>query len=338
MEQSRLDILQNAAIPTEVRAALASGFAGLEERGPLAEIETRRLRLEERRIFWNTPVALALGGLITLGAQYVFGSMTADSAARTEASAREMSFQYDILKSALIDDDRTNDEVATMLLFLTEIGALSALNEEKLIQRATAQKANPNTNILPRFRPGLATFADLGLSPETINDGLQVATQAFMLEALGRPRATLTDMCEPPDTFLADQMRSGTVGPFNATLLAPAHESLQSVFENVEKNDPGLLSVFGSAGGLCVRRVRGSSTSFSNHSWGTAIDLTVDNKLDAIDDGLIQTSLAELAVYMKEAGWVWGAGFPREDSMHFEASQGLVQSWIDAGLVIPQKK
>ncbi len=85
--------------------------------------------------------------------------------------------------------------------------------------------------------------------------------------------------------------------------------------------------VLGTAGMLCARNVRGSTTSISNHSWGTAIDLTVDGELDARGDNNVQFGLELIAPMFNAAGWFWGVDFRTEDAQHFEAGATLVAGW-----------
>jgi hypothetical protein len=85
--------------------------------------------------------------------------------------------------------------------------------------------------------------------------------------------------------------------------------------------------VLGTAGMLCARYVRGSSTSISNHSWGTAIDLTIDGELDARGDNNVQFGLELIAAMFNAAGWYWGIDFRTEDSQHFEAGLALAGNW-----------
>jgi hypothetical protein len=73
--------------------------------------------------------------------------------------------------------------------------------------------------------------------------------------------------------------------------------------------------------------VRGSTSSISNHSWGTAIDLTVNKLLDQRGDGKVQYALAVIAPIFNRHGWYWGAAFRTEDAMHFEASKSLIDAW-----------
>jgi hypothetical protein len=81
---------------------------------------------------------------------------------------------------------------------------------------------------------------------------------------------------------------------------------------------------------LCCRLVRGSATSISNHSWGTAIDLTLNGVLDVQGDDKVQYGLTLIAPLFNRHGWFWGAAFGVEDAMHFEAGKGLVSQWAAA--------
>jgi D-alanyl-D-alanine carboxypeptidase len=87
---------------------------------------------------------------------------------------------------------------------------------------------------------------------------------------------------------------------------------------------------------LNIRFVAGTKT-YSNHSWGAAIDIKINNQLDSISDGKTQLGLLELYPYFREAGWYWGAVFNRgkmkDDSMHFEASKELLDDWKKQGLL-----
>jgi hypothetical protein len=78
---------------------------------------------------------------------------------------------------------------------------------------------------------------------------------------------------------------------------------------------------------LNCRYVRGSTTSISNHSWGTAIDLGFDGRVDPWRDNKVYFGLTLIAPIFNRHGWYWGAVFRREDGMHFEASRSLAATW-----------
>ena len=77
--------------------------------------------------------------------------------------------------------------------------------------------------------------------------------------------------------------------------------------------------------------MRGSTRSISNHSWGTAIDIKLQNRLDGFGDGGTQFGLLILAELFNEEGWYWGATYNREDSMHFEVGVETLRAWALAG-------
>jgi hypothetical protein len=95
----------------------------------------------------------------------------------------------------------------------------------------------------------------------------------------------------------------------------------------MQREQPDVYAVLGTAGMLCCRYQRGSTSAISNHSWGTAIDLTIAKVLDARGDNKVQYGLTLIAPIFNRHGWYWGAMFPTEDAMHFEASKGLVEKW-----------
>lgn len=130
---------------------------------------------------------------------------------------------------------------------------------------------------------------------------------------------------------LAAKLVLEDVGPIRVNMLAPAVESLRRVFDNVKRADPDLYARINTSGSLCVRRIRGTTSSLSTHSFGLAVDLNIDGHLDNFTDGKTQLGLTILADFFHEEGWVWGAGFSREDSMHFEVSRKQLDQWLAQG-------
>jgi hypothetical protein len=103
--------------------------------------------------------------------------------------------------------------------------------------------------------------------------------------------------------------------------------SLKTVMADISNEQPAVYQALGTAGMLCCRLMRGSTTAISNHSWGTAIDLTLDGVLDAYGDDVVQYGLALISPIFNRHGWYWGAAFRKEDGMHFEGSQSLIDQW-----------
>ncbi len=174
--------------------------------------------------------------------------------------------------------------------------------------------------------------------PDSINSGLTSAKQSTMLSVLGRPRETLTNDCaDVTNPKLKKLLETRDVGPFRVTAIKPFLDVLTRVFARVKENDPQLYNLLGSAGGLCCRRVRKTSgppsKNFSNHSWGTAVDIKIGGILDKQGDNMCLRGLLALYGYFHAEKCYWGAEFPTEDSMHFEASDELIRGWKDAGIV-----
>ena len=123
------------------------------------------------------------------------------------------------------------------------------------------------------------------------------------------------------------------VGPIAVTMLQPALDSLQRVLTNIQTVDPDLYARINTAGALCVRRIRGSTNSVSTHAFGLAVDLNIDGSLDTLGDGRTQLGLTIMSDFFNSEGWIWGAAFGREDSMHFEVSREKIEEWLKAGLI-----
>ena len=164
----------------------------------------------------------------------------------------------------------------------------------------------------------------------TINTGLVAASNSLMLAAFGQPllAGNYTSQCqEPTNPLLRRNLVTDTVGSFKVTGLVPAVLSLKEVMVDIQSEQPQVYAALGTAGMLCCRLVRGSTTSISNHSWGTAIDLTLDGVLDTRGDDLVQSGLTLIAPIFNRHGWYWGAGFSTEDGMHFEGSAAKIGEW-----------
>lgn len=160
----------------------------------------------------------------------------------------------------------------------------------------------------------------------TFNIGLKAISNAMMKSLFGMPRDTFTQQCQPMNNAaLKRNVVTEAVGSFKATGLRPAVMSLKQVYGDIASSYPQLAPRIGTAGMLCCRLQRRSQTAVSNHSWGTAIDLTINGVLDKYGDGKVQVGLTLIAPIFNRHGWYWGAAFGTEDGMHFEASVDLAQ-------------
>jgi len=158
------------------------------------------------------------------------------------------------------------------------------------------------------------------------------AKQTTMLALLGNPRADYGEDCRPlTNPKLKPLVVRRSVGPFTVQGLGPAVDSLERVLVDIGHAEPGIHAALGHMGMLCARFVRGSTTAISNHSWGTAIDLTLEGRLDPRGDGLVQSGLVRIAPIFNQHGWFWGAGFRTEDAMHFECGDALIRRWSQEG-------
>ena len=170
------------------------------------------------------------------------------------------------------------------------------------------------------------------LAKTRFNKGITQPRNKTMMEILGPPRDNSSSDCQPVSNIkLKALIEQRQVGPIKVSMLKPALESLERVLNRLKKSDPDIYAKVGTAGALCARFIRGSTTSVSNHSWGSAIDLTLQGELDRFADGGTQFGLLILAEYFNDEGWYWGAVYNREDSMHFEVGEETLRAWKAEG-------
>ncbi len=109
---------------------------------------------------WTTPLAIAVTGLITIGANLLSDQWKSSSAAAEDAKAARLQFQYKILETEL-NSNRNEIDRAKVILFLVKIGVLTELREDEL--KAIAQAVIPgDTKIgVPALTP--TSVRDLAL-------------------------------------------------------------------------------------------------------------------------------------------------------------------------------
>lgn len=177
-----------------------------------------------------------------------------------------------------------------------------------------------------------ALTEQMRIARDRFNKGITQPDNKIMMEILGPPRDQYSNECQPiTNAKLKALIEERKVGPITVTMLRPALDSLAKVFAHLKQTDPDVYAKVGTAGAVCARFIRGSSTAVSNHAWGTAIDLTLEGKLDPFADGGTQFGLLLLAEYFNDEGWYWGAGYNREDSMHFEVGAETLTRWASEG-------
>lgn len=194
-------------------------------------------------------------------------------------------------------------------------------------------QALPTAPFDPGAGPGETEIVDpMQLAKGRFNRGIIRPTPAALREILGEPRDSYGQDCQPvTDPRLRALLETRKIGVFTVTMIRPALGSLAAVMERLRTEEPQLYGALDTAGGLCARKVRGSVASVSSHAWGVAIDLTLSGQLDRMGDSATQSGLVVMAEFFNEAGWYWGAGYGREDSMHFEAGEALLRQWAAEG-------
>ncbi len=181
--------------------------------------------------------------------------------------------------------------------------------------------------------PETVALTDLVPIPVPTNVGVTSAKQSTMLGLLGNPRRDYTTECQAIEhPALKALVVFRDLGAFKVRGLKPAVDSLEAVVADIRVEQPQVFGALGTMGMLCARLVRGSQHAISNHSWGTAIDVTLNGVLDRRGDGKVQAGLIAIAPIFNRHGWFWGAAFATEDAMHFEVGDQQIRKWHAAGL------
>lgn len=171
-----------------------------------------------------------------------------------------------------------------------------------------------------------------GFERKSANGTLRPSQNKTNLALIGSARSSYGANCEKPTNpgFLK-LVETGDVGPFRATGLRPAIDALKRIMAEIKSESPAIYSLLRCEGMLGCRMVRGSTTAISNHSWGTAIDLSIIGATELPGPGMVQRGILEIWPIFNRHGFYWGAAFPQADVMHFEASEQLIQKWAKAG-------
>ncbi|MEM6972958.1 MAG: M15 family metallopeptidase [Pseudomonadota bacterium] len=195
--------------------------------------------------------------------------------------------------------------------------------------RSTAPNAEASDTLRDAFAQ-VVLIADR----RNVNGDLTTPRPKDLEELFGLPREDLTDQCQPmTNEKLKEMLAVEDVGPIRAQMIRPALVSLRQIFANVQVFEPELYGRIQSAGSLCVRHIRGREGLASAHAYGLAVDINIDGYLDTLGDGRTQLGLTLLADFFRKEGWIWGAAFGREDSMHFEVSLEKLQTWRRLGQI-----
>jgi hypothetical protein len=147
-----------------------------------------------------------------------------------------------------------------------------------------------------------------------------------MLKLFGTPGAK-SENCSPATGDFAKRIMTRIdVGPFKVSGLDIAVRSLKDVLAEAEMQIPQVVASVKNDGMLCVRHKRRNANSFSNHSWGTAIDLYFGQAAIPQGQKTTERGCLQLAPFFNKHGWYWAAGFSGAsvDSMHFELAEEAI--------------
>jgi D-alanyl-D-alanine carboxypeptidase len=288
------------------------------------------------------PIIVAIGVIIAAVAFAMVTTLlqSADSGADLRLTRLEEAFD-----GAAAERAKLEAEIADLKADLARLKDDMSLMANRAPVAPTPEATPPSTDA-----EGLTAAEDDQHLPETqalteqmkaarnrFNKGVTQPRNKTMLALLGRPREDLgTDCRTITNPKLKNLVETRQVGPIKATMLKPALDSLQRVVDKLKADEPDIYAKLGTAGSLCVRLIRGSNTSVSNHSFGTAIDITLEGQLDPFADGEMQIGLVILAEHFNDEGWYWGGGYNREDGMHFEVGEETLKKWVDEGLLPSQ--
>ena len=275
-------------------------------------------------------IAFALVSQILAGAG---GTATEAALARLEREADAQEARIGTLESAVAELKRDRQDLEDRLAAVAaapapvaETGAaptIGGLSAELPVDQFGGDAAAPGNE-------GLAD--PMQLAKGRFNRTVQRPTPTLLAQLLGAPRQTYSDQCQPvTNPRLIAALETRQIGNFKVTMLKPALDSFQQVMDRLKKDEPEIYASLGTAGALCVRHVRGAPNTVSSHAWGAAVDLTLTGNLDRMGDNSTQFGLVVLAEFFNDAGWYWGAGYGREDSMHFEVGEALLRQWAADG-------
>ncbi|PZR00348.1 MAG: hypothetical protein DI533_07165 [Cereibacter sphaeroides] len=179
----------------------------------------------------------------------------------------------------------------------------------------------------------------LGVNRFQVNARLTGARNCTNLALIGAPRGSFdTHARDPQNPDFMEFIETTDLMGQRITGLRPAIGVLRTILKDIATRFPHDPPRFGISQMLACRMARGAPVSISNHSWGLAVDLTIDGSADpwAVHDGL--EVLRRIYPIFRRHGFCWGAAFPIVEPMHFEASDQLVRRWAAAGLFSPRPR
>ncbi len=231
---------------------------------------------------------------------------------------------------AVIEASATDELRARVEILAEDVAAFSDALDRVVARLRALEEGEPP----PPPPPETSTFGGLDemmllADRREMNRGLTLIPSGRLEAVFGQPAPALSDQCaEPTSPRLLSALETRQVGHFRLRMVRPALDSLERVLDAVARDHPELHRRLRSYGAFCARLIRGSAAAVSRHAFGLAVDLSIGGALDAMGDGKTQFGLIVLADYFQAEGWIWGAAFGREDSMHFEPGLDLFESWV----------
>jgi hypothetical protein len=208
-------------------------------------------------------------------------------------------------------------EVATMRL--QQAGRIAADGIVGPATRAAAKRLAGDTDPVPAFAPSLRSLS------AAERDALfgrfdYVPNPDGSIRILGSwVRENIVEVVVPQLIAVEGGPRSGRI-----LMHRKAAEQTRALFDSWER-ERLMDRVLTWAGSWAPRMVRGSTTTLSNHAYGTAFDI------NAAWNGLgrepapmgAKGSVLELLPLAEAHGFAWGGTFSRPDAMHFECVRPL---------------
>lgn len=160
--------------------------------------------------------------------------------------------------------------------------------------------------------------------PEDINSDMTPVSASAMLAKFGSPGIPHPDCGKLTVGRFRQRIVTKWVGPFQTEGFDVAVERLHQAFVALKadtdwEQSDSLFNSLKSAGMLCVRKRRGSD-AWSNHAWGTGVDLYCGSEVVPQGSHECHAGLLEFYPYLHAQGFYWGAEFSGKsiDGMHFE--------------------
>ncbi|MCW3061173.1 MAG: hypothetical protein JWQ02_2994 [Capsulimonas sp.] len=164
-------------------------------------------------------------------------------------------------------------------------------------------------------------------SPNDVNTDLTSPSQHAMMHFLGVPGALTSSCSDSTNAHVRELLSPITIGGATFHGLKPFVDLVDDALTDADNAHPGIRAALRCDGVICVRHQHGFPNVFSNHSWGTAIDLFFGNAPVPQGNPTTQSGILALVFHFHKRGLFWGGGFhkrSRVDSMHFEASEELM--------------